>query len=209
MSATFSYVVLTDPSNQLGFNAYPKSAIINVPPPATTRNYIVPDVGSDANFVMSEGAQTINGDKTFGGNIYLPTSGGTASALNYYEEYNTTLPVTSGTFTGTLNSNTKIVREGRMVTLTMQGMSITSKASGADAPFVVASGTIPIRFRPVNDVTIMINIINQAVNVPGTITVLANGGINIYRFNGTSNINGFTTGGNTNAFSGCTVAYNL
>jgi hypothetical protein len=33
----------------------------------TARTYTIPDAGANANFVMTEGAQTINGNKTFGG----------------------------------------------------------------------------------------------------------------------------------------------
>jgi hypothetical protein len=39
---------------------------------AAARTYTVPDAGASANFVMSEGAATVNGIKTFGSGIVLP-----------------------------------------------------------------------------------------------------------------------------------------
>jgi len=39
---------------------------INANIPGANRTYTLPDVGTNANFIMSEGAQTINGAKTFG-----------------------------------------------------------------------------------------------------------------------------------------------
>jgi hypothetical protein len=59
--------------------------------PAENLTYFIPDVLANANFVMTEGDQTLKGNKTFGNGIYLSTVGGTATLMNYFEEY-------SGTF---------------------------------------------------------------------------------------------------------------
>ncbi len=42
---------------------------VNTALQATTRTYTIPDAGASASFVMTEGSQTINGDKTLGGTI--------------------------------------------------------------------------------------------------------------------------------------------
>jgi len=43
--------------------------------PATDKDYSLPDVTSGAYFVMTEGGQTLNGLKTFGTGVKLPTVG--------------------------------------------------------------------------------------------------------------------------------------
>lgn len=48
---------------------------------AADRRYTLPDAGADASFVMTEGAQTINGAKTFGSVILAPN--GTAALPTY------------------------------------------------------------------------------------------------------------------------------
>jgi len=78
----------------------------------TARTYTIPDVGANADFIMSEGTQTINGPKTFGSVTRIPSginfnaSGG--STLSHYEV---------GTFNadvGTLTVNyTFTKKEGR------------------------------------------------------------------------------------------------
>jgi hypothetical protein len=49
---------------------------------ATTRSYTVPDCSADANFVMTQGTQTINGAKTFGSTITVPAIDLTSATLN-------------------------------------------------------------------------------------------------------------------------------
>lgn len=52
---------------------------------AGARTYTIPDAGASASFVMTEGAQTINGVKTFGGIPVFPTGGITAGATTVTE----------------------------------------------------------------------------------------------------------------------------
>lgn len=71
--------------------------------------------------------------------IYLKSNGGTAAALDYYEEYKNTI-----TFTGpySVNSTMRIVRVGRIVTITLDGFQDTS----ASSTHFTATGVIPTRF---------------------------------------------------------------
>ncbi|MBL7975936.1 MAG: hypothetical protein JNJ85_13555, partial [Candidatus Kapabacteria bacterium] len=48
------------------------------------RTYTIPNAGNNANFVMTEGTQTINGSKSFTSNLLL-TNSGTATELRLYE----------------------------------------------------------------------------------------------------------------------------
>lgn len=61
----------TDPTIKVGFDAAGGAGTTGTIKTVQTadRVYTVPEVGADANFVMTEGAQTINGAKTFSTNI--------------------------------------------------------------------------------------------------------------------------------------------
>jgi hypothetical protein len=51
-------------TNQMQFGST-SGAILNVPNGSVTRTYTLPDVGKDADLVLAQGTQTINGHKTF------------------------------------------------------------------------------------------------------------------------------------------------
>lgn len=69
--ATFSgSVKITPTSNQLFLGPVGNfHTIITAPTPALNRTYTIPDAGANASFAMTEGTQTINGVKTFGGQL--------------------------------------------------------------------------------------------------------------------------------------------
>lgn len=52
---------------------------------AAARSYTIPDAGASASFVMTEGAQTVNGVKTFGSVPVLPAGGVTLGATTITE----------------------------------------------------------------------------------------------------------------------------
>jgi hypothetical protein len=58
-------------SNQLVLGASPLTTTINAAVPGAARTFTIPDVGANASFVMTEGAQTINGNKTISGTTNL------------------------------------------------------------------------------------------------------------------------------------------
>jgi len=62
-------VLINEPSNQIINSNTNFSQTVNFVDTSANRVYSVQDTGSDANFVMSEGAQTIAGNKTFSGSI--------------------------------------------------------------------------------------------------------------------------------------------
>ncbi len=76
-------------------------------------------------------------------NLLLPTTGGTPSPLNYYEEL--TLPVTySGPWAVSQNRDIKITRIGRIVTLLFESVLQVATVNIN----ITVTGTIPARFRP-------------------------------------------------------------
>ena len=84
-------------------------------------------------------SMTFTSVPTFNNGILLPTTGGIATNLSYYEEYSNTI-----TWTGplTATANIKIVRVGKMVTVSLIGVSGIATAT---APFH-STGAIPSRF---------------------------------------------------------------
>jgi hypothetical protein len=77
-SPTFASVNLTSTTNQLVLGTG-TTYTISAPTPVASRVYTIPDVLNNASFVMTEGAQTINGVKSFSTPI-AATSGGTGFA---------------------------------------------------------------------------------------------------------------------------------
>lgn len=69
--------VLLDAADSVGDTT---TTIVNASQ-AAARKYTIPDGGADANFVLSEGAATINGIKTFGSALELGTVGITGSDI--------------------------------------------------------------------------------------------------------------------------------
>lgn len=77
-------------TNQVVLGSIANNTTINAAAPATSAVYTIPDVGTTSNFVMTEGAQTVNGDKTHLGNVAVNNSGTGTTGLG------------SGTATGTV-----------------------------------------------------------------------------------------------------------
>lgn len=70
-SGSAASIALTNTTNQITLGTT-NTTTINSVAPVSSRTYTIQDVGAAANFVMSEGIQTINGAKTFGSSITCP-----------------------------------------------------------------------------------------------------------------------------------------
>jgi len=81
-----------------------------------------------------------------GTGVYLPTSGGTASSLNYYEEYTHTTNW-SGPWSSNQAGNVLVTRIGRIVTITVPFLSALANGSAASVSSVT---NLPARFYPNN-----------------------------------------------------------
>ncbi len=124
---------------------------INAPAPAASRVYTLPDVLANANFILSEGVQTINGLKTFsatttfGTSILLPTSGGTPTGLDYYEEYTASVNFVGPQGATTIAATINIVRVGKSVTMNVS--DILFPAATVASP-ITSTNAIPSQFQP-------------------------------------------------------------
>jgi len=76
---SFASVGATATSNQLVLGTG-NLVTVSAPTPAASRIYTMPDVGANADFVMTEGNQSINGVKTFIGTISFASVGATATS---------------------------------------------------------------------------------------------------------------------------------
>jgi len=82
-----SALTITPTTNQLVLGTT-NTTTISATAPAASRTYTIPDAGANASFVMTEGTQTINGDKTLSGATSL-TGVATAKAGNAIRFENT------------------------------------------------------------------------------------------------------------------------
>lgn len=147
---------ITATSNQLLIGS--TVTTISVTAPSAARTVTLPDAGANSNFVLTEGTQTINGEKTFGTGIKLPTSGGTASTMNFYSEYAATGSCTYGTdFTDTCNLY--YVRKNREVTIYTNSAVSFSVTTNTYVVFNYLPGT---EYRPSSTLSFPIYITGQS-----------------------------------------------
>lgn len=81
--------------------------------------------------------------------ISLPTSGGTADTLDYYEESTHAVDFESTLFSGVLTLDFRIIRVGKLVSLTW-GTLFKSMSGGSGSDNITSAATfeLPTRFRP-------------------------------------------------------------
>lgn len=111
------------------------------------------------------------------GSLFLPTSGGSPSNLNYYEQHLFMMNFSLG---GTSISNTDVslIRCGRMVTMTVNGANRTATYSGNGYIIGGIESSIPERFRPIiNEIIVGIMVINNGNDLPGFVTVSSDGSL--------------------------------
>jgi len=121
----------------------------------TARTYTVPDAGGNANFVMTEGTQTINGAKTFGSAITGSITGnaGTATTLA------TTRTIWGQNFNGGANVTGNLTSVGNItgtgaVTLTATSGTLGLAATGANIITASTNATERMRITSAGDVGI-------------------------------------------------------
>lgn len=155
-SQTLTNKTLTSPSigTNLVFELGANDTTITATAPAASRAYTIPDAGGAASFVMTEGAQTINGVKTMGsatrfnaqiqnssGNtITLPSSAATLATLALAESLsNKTLP------SAILQTQLTLDAATADYTITWDnpaaGRAYTVKDVGGNADFAMKTGT--------------------------------------------------------------------
>jgi hypothetical protein len=138
--------VLQATSNQLAFRTGVNGAEIDITAPtiAANRVYTLPDVGGNASFVMTTGAQTIGGTKNFtsrptvsGFNILIAGEG--AASISYGLKFGNGLTPFNRTFKGDQEITVSVDQK---VTLTTNNdQTINSVKTFTNAPIVQASSS--------------------------------------------------------------------
>lgn len=129
---------------------------------AGARTYTIPDAGASASFVMTEGAQTVNGAKTFGSQLVSSANVGAANAGTTAVEYgdgrnhvtvltvNTTLPAIAGganlgvgKLLYTLPAGACVIHAAKMsLAITQTQGNITADTPDGGLGSVIASGAV-------------------------------------------------------------------
>jgi hypothetical protein len=123
---------------------------------------------------------TLSGARTLTtvGDIKMPTSGGTAAGLNYYEEYSANLSFSGSSFTGSQNVACKINRVGKVITFTLS--SLTVAASGTATAYLTAAGAVPSRLVPAYTLQMPLRVMDNSASQLGLILIQTDGTVAIY-----------------------------
>lgn len=109
---------LTQTTNQLIFGTTNTTTITSVAP-AASRVYSIQDAGAAANFVLSEGAATINGVKTFGSSPIVPVATTATQAPQFSQiYYGFQAPIQATTTSATSTTNTAFQTTSLAATIT-------------------------------------------------------------------------------------------
>lgn len=186
-------ITLTNVTNQITLGTG-NQIVLTAPTPAATRTYTVPDVLANASFVMTAGAQTIAGAKTFSNGVVFGTAGGTPTNLNFYSEVTQTpFTLTGNVLAAPVNVTINLVRIGKLVILQFTGFT---SATGGAASTIVSSSTINTEFRPAITVQDMINVLNSTSDTVGLSEVATTGVMTFYRASAIGNtVNTFAAAG--------------
>jgi hypothetical protein len=127
--------------------------------------------------------------------LLLATSGGTAAALNHYEEYTPSTFDMSGPF-NTQAIPARLTRIGRVVTFEFG--STATFAGNSTSTYIACSGSsfLPSRLRPNAETKKFIYLQENATNVNGVLTIYTTGEVRIFKYNATPSSTSFisTTG---------------
>ncbi len=147
-SKIFSSAVTINPTTNQIILGVTNTVTINSTAPAASRTYTIPDAGTDSNFVLTDGTQTINGSRTFSSAVTInPTTNQLVLGVTNTTTINSTAPAASRTY--------------------------TIPDAGANSSFVLTNGTITINGSKTFSSAVTINpTTNQIVlGVTNTVTI--------------------------------------
>jgi len=182
-------VVDADNTIQLGNTAVTSvktSGTITAATPTTGSHLTTKTYVDDKFTILSDQNLKTTDTVTFGG-LILPTIGGTAATLNFYEEFVLTTILSSAVFTGSINF--LFIRIGKLVTMTFPyNLTFTTTSTGTLSNSVL----IPSRFRPSFDQYLHLEIVDNGVKVDGLIQMVNSGSMVLSAAHSVSFTNGRT-----------------
>ncbi len=151
-----------------------------------------------ASGLVSTGTQSFAGEKTFTTGIVLPTSGGTAAQLNYYEESTFTATLTGCTSNPSVTA--KFVRIGKFVQIYIPSNTCTSNSTSA-----TITG-MPTRIYPTSaEVMTLGRTVDASVSAVSEFRISTSGVITFFKDIASNN---FTASG-LKGHGGLSLVYNL
>ena len=138
-----------------------------------------------------------------GGNVYLPTTGGTSTALNYYEELASFTLTFTGLWASNQNTNCHFVRVGSQVTMMIEAVNATANTSTVN--HFTSTNAIPARFRPAIILNLPCVLIDNGADVLGGMLGINLGGVTVTLITGGNFINGQGAGFEAQSFSWTTI----
>jgi hypothetical protein len=153
---------------------------------------------------LRDGSGACNFEALSASSITLATTGGTATALNYYEE--ATLSATVSGLWGTPKSfDIPLTRIGRTVFMTLN----TSWYTDVDTSQTVEITSIPSRFLPTSNKYGLLQIVDQGVFATGSwlLDVETTPGSPIFRISANNDGGWFTTGASNTGWVGATPTW--
>jgi hypothetical protein len=147
---------------------------------------------TEATSATNGGALTVAGGCGFnknvyvGGGVYLPTSGGTASPLNYYEETTHVTKWRKG-YDGTLTADKtlKLTRIGNIVFCNIPVIVPVANDATTAKELVMIETAVPARFRPsATTKSQFIQIYDATANTMGVPEITDAGVIRVFRYDG-------------------------
>lgn len=155
--------------------------------------------------VLTTGTQTIAGAKTFSDSILLATTGGTPTALNFYEEYSASVNAT-GIWASGQSCEVRIIRIGSLVTLHCYKPGVAGVVNTANSAGVITVGSnvIPARFRPTATILMPTNNLDNNVNNTGRLEISTAGALQVKSVSG-----GNFSGTGSSGFGNFTCSYTI
>lgn len=137
--------------------------------------------GASSIGIVTTGSQTIAGLKNFSTGITLPTSGGTASTLDFYEESSFNLVFDVGMETGANTAAAVVRRIGKIVIMEVAQLLTTAGVTTTD--WETNSNELPTRFRPASDISLSVRTVNNAVtdSTSSILTITSTGNVGMRR----------------------------
>ncbi len=116
---------------------------------------------------------TVVNDASIGGALTLATPGGTASPLNFYQEFSGIVTFSGSALNASVDTTIHLTRVGKVVTMTLDGFI---GVGSAFVPTPLAGTAIPAQFRPVVTFNTMMSVIDNALDCAGFLQLDASGG---------------------------------
>jgi len=172
---------------------------------SASRNYTIPEVSADASFVMTQGAQTIVGVKTFSSGIAFANE-----TLSTYDEGTGTLTWTGGAgiFSADQSITYSYVQIGKLVTITLPAKSASADTTPAASGTNTGATDLPSAIRPVATVNhpCGVTLAGSDSASPGICSINTAGQVIFYA---SSNYTTNWGSSGTNGWAGITFSYRI